>query len=452
MISGGTKRNDLLDKRLLTLSPYDLWVCTSIILSEHNTMSQTGTVMAFPGSTSASEEAQLLTRLRFIESDRAGYYVVHVHLSELRASNRKPHFINIAARTFDNLQNNFDVTLYKLDNADLVLLCKDVPVDEIDPAMQKARQLFSEDPLTDGEDGTIDDRFSTWYDITQPGDFAAFLETLGRLAEEAIERQRKAAELLSPNALPGERLTPSDVADITMKLQSVEIEDLIHEQTAVVVHGGGRGDVLFREQFVAMAALQKRVAPKVNLFGSNWLFQYLTETIDRRLLNVISRQDFSYLAEPISMNLNISTVLGREFQHFHQKASGFSEKVVVELHLIDVFADMGAFSTARDMLQEYGYRVLIDGLSPLSLQFFDPALLEADLVKITWGPEFKNDESEARLEDMRVVVKNVGKDNVILGRVDSEDAVMWALALGVRRFQGFYIDTIVDAMLAKGII
>jgi EAL domain-containing protein (putative c-di-GMP-specific phosphodiesterase class I) len=415
-------------------------------------MAQTGTVMTFPGSESTSEETQLLTRLRFIEDDRAGYYAVHVHLSGLRASNRKPHFINIAARTFDNLLNNHDVTLYKLDNADLVLLCKDVPVDEIDPSMHKARQLFNEDPLTDSEDGSIDDRFSTWYDLSQPGDFASFNETVERLTEEAVERQRKASELLSPNSLPGDRMQPKDVADITLRLQTVEIEDLIHEQTAVVLHQGGKGDVLFKEQFVAMAALQKRVAPNVNLFGSNWLFQYLTETIDRRLLGAISRQDFSYMNDPISMNLNISTVLGREFQHFHQRAGENSEKIVIELQLIDVFSDMSAYTDARDMLQENGYRVLIDGLSPLSLQFFDPALLESDLIKINWGQEFKNDESQQRVDDMRKVVRNAGKDNVILGRVDSEDAVVWALSLGIRRFQGFYIDTVVDAMLAKGII
>ncbi len=415
-------------------------------------MAQTGTVMTFPGSESTSEETQLLTRLRFIEDDRSGYYAVHVHLSGLRASNRKPHFINIAARTFDNLLNNHDVTLYKLDNADIALLCKDVPVDEIDPAMHKARQLFSEDPLTDSEDGSIDDRFSTWYDLTQPGDFASFNETILRLSQEAIERQRREAELLSPNALPGERMQPKDVADITLRLQTVEIDDLIHEQTAVVVHPAGKGDVLFKEQFVTMSALQKRVAPDVNLFGSNWLFQYLTETIDRRLLNVISRQDFEFMANPISVNLNISTVLGREFQHFHQRAGEHSSNFVIELQLIDVFSDMSAYADARDMLQENDYRVLIDGLSPLSLQFFDPALLESDLVKINWGQEFKNEDSQARVEDMRQVVKNVGKDNVILGRVDSEDAVIWALSLGIRRFQGFYIDTVVDAMLAKGII
>jgi hypothetical protein len=53
---------------------------------------------------------------------------------------------------------------------------------------------------------------------------------------------------------------------------------------------------------------------------------------------------------------------------------------------------------------------------------------------------------------MRQVLKNVGAENVILGWVNSEDAVIWALSLEVCRFQGYYIDTIVEAMLAKGII
>ncbi len=415
-------------------------------------MVQTGTVMTFPGSESTSEETQLLTRLRFIEGDRAGHYVVHVHLSGLRAPNRKPHFIDIAARTFDDLLNNFDVTLYKLDNADLVLLCKDVPVEEIDPTMHKVRQLFSEDPLTANEDGSIDDRFSTWYDLVQQGDFASFVENITLLSEQAIERRRKASGMLSANSLPGADMQPGDITDITLRLQSVEIEDLIHSQTAVVIHPGAKGKILFHEQFVTMSLLQKRIAPDVNLFASPWLFQYLTETIDRRLLGVVGRWELETLAEPISLNLNISTVLGREFQHFHQQAGAYSANIIIELQLIDVFAEMTAYADARDMLQENGYRVLIDGLNPLSLQFFDPALLEADMIKVNWGQEFNNEDSAAHVEDMRRVIKNVGKDSVILGRVDSETAVVWALALGITRFQGYYIDTLVEAMVAKGII
>ena len=92
-------------------------------------------------------------------------------------------------------------------------------------------------------------------------------------------------ELLSPNALPGEPVQPKDLDEITLRLQTVEIDYLISEQAAAVIRPGAKGAILFREQYVTMKALQKRVAPDENLFGSSWLFQNLTETIDRRLLN-----------------------------------------------------------------------------------------------------------------------------------------------------------------------
>ena len=41
---------------------------------------------------------------------------------------------------------------------------------------------------------------------------------------------------------------------------------------------------------------------------------------------------------------------------------------------------------------------------------------------------------------------------MILARADSEDAIKWALGLGIQRFQGHFIDRVVDAMITKGII
>ena len=50
-----------------------------------------------------SEESLLRSRLKRIELNSAGVFAVHLHLSKLRASNRQPHFITIATRSFDNL-------------------------------------------------------------------------------------------------------------------------------------------------------------------------------------------------------------------------------------------------------------------------------------------------------------------------------------------------------------
>ena len=113
---------------------------------------------------------------------------------------------------------------------------------------------------------------------------------------------------------------------------------------------------------------------------------------------------------------------------------------------------MSSFDFARDWLRDNGYRVLIDGLNPLSLQFFDPGMLGGDFVKISWNRESIRGENEERLDELREVVANADKTRVVLARVDSEEAVNWGLSLGIQRFQGHYVDKIVDAMNTKGII
>ena len=410
-------------------------------------MAEPGT--AAPIEETPSEEILLLERLRAMRASRAGAYVVHLHLSKLNPGNRKPHFIRIAARSFEMLIANFDVVLFQLANSDFILLCRESPVDEVDASISKARALFSEDPLAGG-DG-MEDHFATWYDISQDGDYAAFMTVAADLLE-AQQKRQLADHAMSGRTMEGGPLTPANVSTINRRLHATPIEDLIREQTAVQVRVGGKGKVLFHENYISMFDLQKRIAPDINLFASTWLFQYLTETIDKRLLLAMQNSDFDAMEDSISLNLNISTVMAREFQQFSRVVGDNASKVVIEVQLINVFADLGAYVYARDSLQERGYRVLIDGLNPLSLQFFEPGLLEADFIKIGWGREFLGDLQDTRLGEMRDVVEHTGKERVILARVDSEDAVKWGLNLGITRYQGHFIDTVVEAMIAKGII
>lgn len=54
--------------------------------------------------------------------------------------------------------------------------------------------------------------------------------------------------------------------------------------------------------------------------------------------------------------------------------------------------------------------------------------------------------------EMQDIVQHAGKDAIILSRVDSEDAVKWAVTLGIRRFQGRFVDRIVAKMAEKGLL
>ncbi len=393
-----------------------------------------------------SEESLLLARLNRIENAAAGYFAVHLHLSELRGNNKQPHFLNIASRTFDNLLESNDATLFPMNNADMVLVCRNISVDDVDATIEKVRGLFSEDSLASSEEGDFEDRFATWYDLSNGEDFAAFFATVTDLAVETERKLEELAKQRGAEKMAGEPLSPSNLTAINGKLQAMRVADLIRRQTCLKVSPGGGGALVFRELFISMGEVRDRIAEGINLFASPWLFQYLSETLDKRLISVILEEDYENMPDAISINLNISTVLSKDFQSLHRAVGEYTNKVVVELQLIDILADMRNFAYARDSLQERGYKVVVDGLSPLSIEFFEPAMLKSDFLKVAWGPEFLGDDSGRRDKEMRLVVTRAGKDSMILARVDSEAAVKWGLNLGVSRFQGFFIDKLVQVM------
>jgi len=406
--------------------------------------------------TPPSQEKRLLDVLSRMRNNMTGVYVVHLHLSEMRPSHRQPHFLRMVGRSLDSLAANQDVQVFSFANDDVVLLCRNTPVDEVDDAVFRVRALFNEDPLTMTEDGSAEDRFSTWYDLSQPRDVkdfgAAVTEALAHREEVKNQPTESMSTGRASKVMTGTPLVPDLLQGILQKLLEVRVGDLVHRQPAVMVGGGKGQNLAFREHYVTMEELRTRIAPDVNIFSSHWLFQFLSETIDARVLEVLSRLDYTNMDAPLSINLNVSTVMSRPFQNFHALIGENTHNVIVEIQITDVFANMGAYAAAREWLHEHGYRVLIDGLNPLTLYFFDPSLLGADYIKITWGPEVRGGVGQEQTRQISDVVSKMPEGGVVLSRVDSEEGVSWGLELGIRCYQGHYIDKVVEAMAQKGLI
>ncbi|MGB0681165.1 MAG: hypothetical protein ACPGOV_00565 [Magnetovibrionaceae bacterium] len=407
------------------------------------------------GKDTRTDEALLIEHLNRMADMRSNVFVVQVNLSQLRASNKQPQFLRIASRAFETIANNYDATVFSMTDADLILICREVPIDEVDNAIYKIRALFSEDPLTAAEEGSLEDAFSTWYDVGEDEDWQLFNSVAQDYLQRVAQRSKPGAkgmaakkpEAPKEDARPG--ISPSNLAEINKKLKDTRIGDLIHQQPAVRVRTLQKGEVMFWEYFVSMAELSRRIAPELNLFGNRWLFQYLTETLDKRMLAIVAKRGPAALDEAISLNLNVGIIQSQDFQNFHRALSSATDKIVIELQFIDVFADYSTFEYTRDSLQDRGYRVLVDGLNPLTLQYFDPSHLKADYVKIAWGQEFMGDVPEDRVVEMRDVVEHTGREKVILSRVDSEAAVRWGIGLGISRFQGRFVDKLMEAINAK---
>jgi len=399
-----------------------------------------------------SPERSLLDHVGRVAHNRAGRFAVQVYLSRLKPHNRQPYHIRIASRSFDTLLHSVDAQLYVMSNGDLVLMCRNAKIEDVDAVILKIRQLFRADPLAAKgrlPDGT---EFTRWYDFE--ADFEAFVEMVRGLELAARRSPRQRREDASAGqggdaAYRGQALDPFNLAKVDEALQRFRIADIMREQPAIVIGAEGSEEILFMEKFVSVAELQKQAAPEYNLLSDTWMFQHLTETIDRRVLAALARQDFAGMPYDISINLNIKTVMSREFQTLDEVVANRTDRIVVELQQIDVFSDIGAFYSARDWLRDRGYRVLIDGLNPMSLQYYNPGLLNADYYKVAWTHSFTDVESPEEHAETGALVDSIGAERFILGRTDSEAAVRWALTLGVRRFQGFFIDLVVKKQTEK---
>jgi len=420
-------------------------------------MADTASEYSGGSNTAKSPEKRLLDMLARMRNNTAGSYAVHLHLSQLRASHRQPHFMRMVARSLDSLASQQDVQVLNFTNSDVALLCRNTPIDDVDDAVFRVRALFNEDPLTLTDDGSAEDHFSAWYDLSQSTDFKDFEDAVSAIAQTTEQVKNQQADAVSSGraskALGGAPLSPDMVAGITQKLLEARIGDLVHRQPAVLVGGQNKTQQLaFREHYIAMSELRARIAPKVDLFSGHWLFQYISETIDARVLEVLSRLDYADMDCPLSVNLNVSTIMARPFQNFHAIVGEHTDKVIVEIQIIDIFADMDGFAYARDWLKEHGYRVLIDGLNPLTLNFFNPTPLEADFIKIGWGPEVQGGVDHDQTQQIANIVAKMPPGSVVLARVDSEEGVSWGLGLGIICFQGHFIDKVVEKMTQKGLI
>jgi len=388
-------------------------------------------------------ENKLLENLQILEKRPAGQCAVHVHLSQLQRTNRKADYIRIAERCFDPITINHNSELFVLGNFDVILTCPNNRVEEIDRALASIRTMFRADPLIGRRDISGEEAFATWYDLEEDFDYFKEAVVSSALTGKRVEMDGSSA------SINDEKLTPKNLDQLSRIFKKLDARPLMRNQSAVQIGASGQGQLLFREYFVSIADLRKVAAPKIDLLADRWLFQFLTTILDQRILHMLRTQTMDDLPKTISLNLNIQTVHSKDFQLFDHFVGEQAHRVILEFQPVDVFSNIFAYEEVRDMLQARGYKVLIDSLQPLVMDYFDPSMLQADFYKIAWGDRLGGAATKEGLAEMKELIHSIGVEKVIISLVDSEDAIRFGLQLGVQRFQGFFVDKLVGAMTQR---
>lgn len=391
-----------------------------------------------------SAEYALYDYAERLEKHRRGRTAIHIHLSKLQPHNRRDHHIRIATNTFESLVRYFDGQLFVLRNNDIIFVARDVPVEKIDDAVLRLRYLFSEDPLAQyAEQEGGDVGFCTWYLLER--DYPRFLALARHFYERSMvvhaEKRLKEASTGTP-VTEKKPLGPTQLGRLEEALQHANLVNLIRNQPVCAYARGVPPKAIFHELYVSIAELEDALIPGVQISSNRWLFQYLTLTLDKRMLAHLEHET-QHLERAFSINLNISTVLSPDFHKFDQNiSSNLRGRLVIEFQKMDVFSDMGAYLFARDYLHDRGYRVCLDGLTHLTLPYMDRDRLGLDMMKMYWSPELislKNSETFIRL---RANVGSGGPTRIILSRCDNDDAIECGQELGINMFQGRAMDVI----------
>ena len=394
------------------------------------------------------KDVQIFDFLRNLDREINDYCALYINISKLENVNFKVAQKQSLQETFLSVTQKNGGDIFVLPNDDMVVIYNVRSKEEIQACIIKMRFILHEDPLIKQNFDLEAAGFLRFFDFrSQLNEFQRMVGIEAQKAGEPAERGRSnwAGQSGSDRVSLGVQvnrpkrvLTPTILGKLQKTLQMADFSSLIRRQAVCAVIGKSPPQMLFEEVYVSIADLRDTLLPGVDLTADPWLFQYLTETLDKRVLASISNHDDGSLNSNFSLNLNVSTILSDDFLEFDEDINvSMRSSIVLELQLMDIFSDIKAFILAKTFAQSRGYKICIDGITVDKLKYLNREKLDADLIKIIWHPTFM----DVIREDKHFTdyVNKAERARLILCRVDDPQAVEVGNSLGINLYQGRYI-------------
>lgn len=409
--------------------------------------------MAFSKSNKESgavkKDALIFDYLKKIESrigefDAMFLYISKLQNQSLRSSRRQALF-----ETFEIVVRKNGGEMFALPNEDIVIIFNRSAYDAVKACLVKIRFVLHDDPLIKSSVDLMSSDFVKLYELsTEQEAFRGIIREAVKNAPATDDEEHVVSA--QPAVFGGQNrkvrrpLTPLLLAKMRRALAMMDFSSLIRRQSVCAVIGKAPPQMIFDEVFVSIADLRDMIMPDVDLVSNPWLFQYLTETLDKRVLVNVSRHDDGSLTSNFSLNLNVSTILSDEFLEFDENINPVQRStIVLELQLTDIFSDIKAFILAKTFAQYRGYKICIDGITVDKLKYIDREQIDGDLIKIIWHPTFMDVINEDK--HFTDYVNKAERARMILCRVDDPKAVEVGNSLGINLYQGRYIQRMLAA-------
>ena len=382
--------------------------------------------------------------------DPAGWQAIHFHLKDLLEQYKSEYQYKIAVNLIYDMLKGYEGGIFQLVDNSIIVVVGELEHNVQSKLIFQLRYLYMDDPLAYGENGEENPDFATIYDLRRQ--WQEFMDMCGRRMAvmvrktTTVENEIDTPERTDTGGIRHSRydLSATKLANIERDLDRADLQRVIRRQPVCAVLPNMSMRRVFDELYIHIAHLRQMLKSDVNFFSNRWLFKYLTQVLDQRMLDLLSRNPVRYLDSPVSVNLNVETLISNRFAEFDAMIKPSAKvSIVIEIPALDVFADMQAFTAARREVQRLGYRVCVDGVTTESFPLLSREKLGADLVKLLWNADVEGDLTNTENTALAKSVRDAGSNRVILCRCDNKQAVQYGQALGISLFQGRFIDGVI---------
>ena len=344
--------------------------------------------------------------------------VLIVALSRMHAPGARPHHHRACRAVIDLAVRSHSGQVFTCPNGDLVLLASPDVASELMAtlsAMLRAEAAGREDLLT------------RW---TVPGQ------------EEAVQAQLAQLAGSPPNMAEEPPAPIGAIAAVGALLASAPGGELIRRQAGARV--AGRAVISFyHELSFSLAALEARIGLRLPAGADPYLFRHLARELDDQMLAALAR-DRLLVSGSMHLNLTLPSLASAGWSRLLPAAARAGLRLGIELQFMEVVSDLPGFTKARQQLRDAGCDVVLSGLDHATLLLAEPESLHLDWLKLDWSPRMA---ALAGKEHGRLLaaIERTSPDRLILRRADTEAALAWGLAAGIRCFQGRYVETMLAA-------
>lgn len=224
---------------------------------------------------------------------------------------------------------------------------------------------------------------------------------------------------------------------IERNLASADISNLLREQPIVSFANPQQPSILAIEVFTSIRAVQELYG--LSLQRNPWLFDRVTEILDRRMLFHLAR-DRAGSERRLSINLHLSTILSDAFEGFVlDQRFDWRRSLIFELSHMEMIDEPSRYAAALARLEDMGAAVAIDGIPWTSLAHMTEAPAGIRLLKVEWIEALSGLDGADR-RSFTDCLEKIGPERIVAYHCTDDAAVDAALALGLVNLQGWGVD------------